>query len=143
MDCTSRRWRQRNLPSTKLVLAQAIRKQNYATPDSILIDDRENNINQWIASGGIGILHTSASDTIKQLKKKNDFIFEITIPIAIGTVGGLTSLHPLVKWSLELLGNPSSSELMQIIVAVGLSQNFGALKSLITSGIQMGHMKES
>ena len=74
-------------------------------------------------------------------EEKNDFIFEITIPIAIGTVGGLTSLHPLVKWSLELLGNPSSSELMQIIAAVGLSQNFGALKSLITSGIQMGHMK--
>ena len=74
-------------------------------------------------------------------EEKNDFIFEITIPIAIGTVGGLTSLHPLVKWSLELLGKPSSSELKQIIAAVGLSQNFGALKSLITSGIQMGHMK--
>ena len=74
-------------------------------------------------------------------EEKNDFIFEIKIPIAIGTVGGLTSIHPLVKWSLELLGNPSSSELMQIIAAVGLSQNFGALKSLVTSGIQVGHMK--
>ena len=74
-------------------------------------------------------------------EEKDDFIFEIKIPIAIGTVGGLTSIHPLVKWSLELLGNPSSSELMQIIAAVGLSQNFGALKSLVTSGIQIGHMK--
>ena len=74
-------------------------------------------------------------------EEKDDFIFEIKIPIAIGTIGGLTSIHPLVKWSLELLGNPSSSELMQIIAAVGLSQNFGALKSLVTSGIQIGHMK--
>ena len=74
-------------------------------------------------------------------EEKDDFIFEIKIPIAIGTVGGLTSIHPLVKWSLELLGNPSSSELMQIIAAVGLSQNFGALRSLVTSGIQIGHMK--
>ena len=62
-------WRQRNLPSTKLVLAQAIRKQNYATPDSILIDDRESNIDQWIKAGGIGILHTDTSSTIKKLKE--------------------------------------------------------------------------
>jgi hypothetical protein len=62
-------WRQRNLPSTKLVLAQAIRKQNYATPDSILIDDRESNIDQWIKAGGIGILHTDTASTIKKLKE--------------------------------------------------------------------------
>ncbi len=82
--------------------------------------------------------YTSLSNAYEE---KEDFIFEITIPISIGTVGGLTKLHPMVKWSLELLGNPSSTELMQIIAAVGLSQNFGALKSLITSGIQIGHMK--
>ena len=62
-------WRQRNLPSIKLVLAQAIRKQNYATPDSILIDDRETNIDQWIKAGGIGILHTDTASTIKKLKE--------------------------------------------------------------------------
>ncbi|MGB1450068.1 MAG: hydroxymethylglutaryl-CoA reductase, degradative [Flavobacteriaceae bacterium] len=67
--------------------------------------------------------------------------FELTLPLAIGTVGGLTKLHPLVKWSLGLLGNPSATELMQIIVVAGLAQNFAAVRSLVTSGIQKGHMK--
>jgi hydroxymethylglutaryl-CoA reductase len=69
------------------------------------------------------------------------FNFSLTIPIAIGTVGGLTSLHPLAKRSLELLGNPHAPKLMEIIATVGLAQNFAALKSLTTSGIQKGHMK--
>ena len=62
-------WRQRNLPTTKLVLAQARNKQNYANPDSILIDDRESNIDQWIKAGGIGILHTDTASTLKKLKE--------------------------------------------------------------------------
>jgi hydroxymethylglutaryl-CoA reductase len=69
------------------------------------------------------------------------FAFTLTMPIAIGTVGGLTSLHPLAKRSLELLGNPNASQLMEIIAAVGLAQNFAALRSLTTTGIQKGHMK--
>ena len=69
------------------------------------------------------------------------FYFSLDIPIAIGTVGGLTQLHPLVKWSLALLGNPKATELMQIIAVAGLAQNFAALRSLVTSGIQKGHMK--
>ncbi len=69
------------------------------------------------------------------------FHFWMELPIAIGTVGGLTSLHPLAKRSLELLGNPNAKELMEIIAAVGLAQNFGAVRSLITVGIQAGHMK--
>jgi hydroxymethylglutaryl-CoA reductase len=69
------------------------------------------------------------------------FTFTLTIPIAIGTVGGLTSLHPLAKRSLELLGNPNASQLMEIIAATGLAQNFAALRSLTTTGIQKGHMK--
>lgn len=69
------------------------------------------------------------------------FSFELEIPLAIGTVGGLTSLHPMAKKSLELLGNPNAEELMQIIAATGLAQNFAALRSLVTSGIQKGHMK--
>jgi len=69
------------------------------------------------------------------------FRFWMEIPLALGTVGGLTSLHPLVKFSLNLLGNPTASELMQIVAATGLAQNFGALNSLITTGIQEGHMK--
>lgn len=67
--------------------------------------------------------------------------FELELPLAIGTVGGLTNLHPLVKWSLELLGHPSAKDLMQIITVAGLAQNFAAIRSLVTSGIQKGHMK--
>lgn len=69
------------------------------------------------------------------------FTFWIEIPLALGTVGGLTKLHPLVKWSMELLGNPSAKELMQIVAVAGLAQNFAAVKSLTTTGIQEGHMK--
>ena len=70
-----------------------------------------------------------------------NFFFALEIPLAIGTVGGLTNLHPLVKWSMQLLGNPKASELMELIAVAGLAQNFGALRSLVTSGIQKGHMK--
>jgi len=69
------------------------------------------------------------------------FKFWIEVPLALGTVGGLTKLHPLVKWSMELLENPSAQELMQIVAVAGLAQNFAALKSLTTTGIQEGHMK--
>ncbi|WP_372937904.1 hydroxymethylglutaryl-CoA reductase, degradative [Seonamhaeicola sp.] len=69
------------------------------------------------------------------------FKFWIEVPLALGTVGGLTSLHPLVKLALELLHKPSAKELMQIIAVAGLAQNFAALRSLTTTGIQQGHMK--
>ncbi len=69
------------------------------------------------------------------------FSFWLEIPLALGTVGGLTSLHPLVKFNLEILEKPSARELMQIVAAVGLAQNFAALRSLTTKGIQEGHMK--
>lgn len=69
------------------------------------------------------------------------FKFWLDIPLAIGTVGGLTSLHPLAKRSLEMLGNPSAEELMMVIAATGLAQNFAAVRSLVTTGIQQGHMK--
>ena len=73
--------------------------------------------------------------------EKDEFVYWIEIPLAIGTVGGITKLHPLAKWSLELLKNPSAPELMRIIAVAGLAQNFAAIRSLITSGIQIGHMK--
>ncbi|MCF6295899.1 MAG: hydroxymethylglutaryl-CoA reductase, degradative [Flavobacteriaceae bacterium] len=69
------------------------------------------------------------------------FTFWMEIPLALGTVGGLTNLHPLAKLSLEMLGNPNAKELMQIVAVAGLAQNFAALRSLITTGIQQGHMK--
>ena len=73
--------------------------------------------------------------------EKGMFRFWIEIPLALGTVGGLTGLHPLVKTALELLGNPSAKELMEVVAVAGLAQNFAALKSLTTTGIQQGHMK--
>ena len=69
------------------------------------------------------------------------FRFWLDLPIALGTVGGLTKLHPIARRSLELLGNPDAPELMRIIAATGLAQNFAAVRSLVTVGIQKGHMK--
>lgn len=69
------------------------------------------------------------------------FSFWLEVPLALGTVGGLTSLHPLVKLCLEMLEKPSAAELMQIVAVAGLAQNFAALRSLTTTGIQEGHMK--
>lgn len=64
-----RLWVKNNIPGTKLVLAYAQDKQKYAAPNHILIDDRLSNIEQWRSQGGIGILHTSAANTIQQLKE--------------------------------------------------------------------------
>jgi len=69
------------------------------------------------------------------------FHFYIDIPMSLGTVGGITTLHPMVKLSHKILGNPSASELMMVTAAAGLAQNFGAVSSLVTTGIQRGHMK--
>ena len=77
----------------------------------------------------------------KAFIKNEIFYFELKLPLAIGTIGGVTNLHPLVKLALEILENPNAKELMNIIASVGLAQNFGALRSLVTSGIQKGHMK--
>ena len=71
----------------------------------------------------------------------DEFCFWIEIPLALGTVGGLTSLHPLAKFALDLLGKPTAKDLMKIVAVAGLAQNFAALKSLTTTGIQQGHMK--
>ncbi|MBG6187140.1 hydroxymethylglutaryl-CoA reductase, degradative [Flavobacterium sp. CAN_S2] len=80
--------------------------------------------------------------SLSHAKIENDiFTFWLEIPLALGTVGGLTSLHPLVKLSLEMLEKPSAKELMQFVAVAGLAQNFAALRSLTTTGIQEGHMK--
>ncbi len=80
-----------------------------------------------------GLTHCKVED--------GSFLFEIIIPLTVGTVGGLTTLHPLAGRSLELLGHPNSRELMMIMAVMGLAQNFAAVRSLITTGIQKGHMK--
>ena len=69
------------------------------------------------------------------------FKFWIELPLAIGTVGGLTALHPMAKLSLDMMGRPSAPKLMEIIATAGLAQNFAALRALTTKGIQHGHMK--
>lgn len=69
------------------------------------------------------------------------FKFWLDLPLALGTVGGLTTLHPMVKVALQMLQKPSATELMQVIAVAGIAQNFGAVKSLTTTGIQQGHMK--
>ena len=73
---------------------------------------------------------------------ENDiFKMWIELPLALGTVGGLTSLHPLVGFAFDLLQKPNAKKLMQLVAVAGLAQNFAALRSLVTTGIQKGHMK--
>ena len=80
--------------------------------------------------------------SLSNAKIENEhFYFSMEVPLALGTVGGLTSLHPLVKFALDMLENPSAPTLMQIVAVAGLAQNFAALRSLTTTGIQEGHMK--
>ncbi len=91
--------------------------------------------------------HTYASrngkySSLTHCEIANDtFRFWIDLPIALGVVGGLTNLHPLVKMALKMLGNPDAKELMSICAVAGLAQNFAAIRSLVTTGIQKGHMK--
>ncbi len=66
-------WVNRELPGTPLILRSAKHKKDFAEPDAILIDDRPENIEGWIQEGGIGILHTSAEETINELIKKYNF----------------------------------------------------------------------
>src|SRR5690606_1010277 len=79
------------------------------------------------------LTHASIEDGI--------FKFWMEIPLAVGTVGGLTNLHPLVKVALEILQKPGARDLMKITAVAGLAQNFAAVRSLVTTGIQQGHMK--
>lgn len=69
------------------------------------------------------------------------FAFSLQMPMALGTVGGLTKLHPMAAKSLEILGQPGSEELMMIAAAAGLANHFAAIRSLTTTGIQAGHMR--
>ncbi len=80
--------------------------------------------------------------SLSSVRLGNDrFTFTLELPLALGTVGGLTSLHPLSKLTLKMLRNPDAKKLMEIVAAIGLAQNFGAIRSLTTTGIQRGHMK--
>jgi hydroxymethylglutaryl-CoA reductase len=69
------------------------------------------------------------------------FQFSLQVPMAIGTVGGLTRAHPMAALAIEILGKPSAEELMQIAAAMGMANHFAAIRALVTTGIQKGHMK--
>ena len=73
--------------------------------------------------------------------EREELVGEMTLPMPVATKGGSIGLNPRVALSYELLGNPSAKELAQLIVSIGLAQNFAALKALVSTGIQQGHMK--
>jgi hydroxymethylglutaryl-CoA reductase len=101
--------------------------------------------NDFRATSACGHAYASRSGRYRGLTnayiKEDQFYFELEIPLALGTVGGLTSLHPMAKATLSILNKPNAKELMEIVASVGLAQNFAAIKSLVTTGIQKGHMK--
>ena len=70
-----------------------------------------------------------------------ELVGKITLPMAVGLVGGATKTHPAAKAAIALLGVKSATELGQVIAAVGLAQNLAALRALATEGIQRGHMR--
>ncbi|MEA4838851.1 MAG: hydroxymethylglutaryl-CoA reductase, degradative [Rhodospirillaceae bacterium] len=69
-----------------------------------------------------------------------DLVGTIELPMAVGLVGGATKVHPVARLAVRMLGVQSANELAEIIAAVGLSQNLGAIRALATDGIQKGHM---
>jgi hydroxymethylglutaryl-CoA reductase len=101
--------------------------------------------NDWRAIEANGHAFASSSGKYKSLSlvrlKDNMFHFEATLPLQVGTIGGITNLHPLAKLSLEILQNPPATELMKVLASAGLASNFAAVRSLVTTGIQKGHMK--
>ncbi len=70
-----------------------------------------------------------------------DLLGSIELPLAVGTIGGLTSTHPIAKLSLKILKVGSAQELACVMASVGLAQNFSALHALVREGIQAGHMR--
>ncbi|MBI5035953.1 hydroxymethylglutaryl-CoA reductase, degradative [Candidatus Micrarchaeota archaeon] len=102
--------------------------------------------NDWRAVEAGAHAFASLSGEYKPLTKyykneKGDLVGEIELPMAIGIVGGATKTHPLAKIALKIMGVTKASELAEIIAAVGLTQNFAALRALATEGIQRGHMR--
>ncbi|MFH0713565.1 MAG: hydroxymethylglutaryl-CoA reductase, degradative [Candidatus Micrarchaeota archaeon] len=73
--------------------------------------------------------------------KEGNLLGSIELPLALGLVGGATKTHPIAQISLKILGVKTAQELAQVVAAVGLAQNFAALRALSTEGIQRGHMK--
>ena len=79
--------------------------------------------------------------SVWQLLDDGDLYGELELPLQVGTIGGVTRLHPAARFSLRVLGVTKAQNLARVIVAVGLAQNLGALRALATEGIQKGHMR--
>ncbi|WP_457590758.1 hydroxymethylglutaryl-CoA reductase, degradative [Geoglobus sp.] len=79
--------------------------------------------------------------TTYEVNENGDLVGTIELPIAVGTIGGATKVNPLAKLSLKILGISTAEELARVMAAVGLAQNFAALRALATEGIQRGHME--
>jgi hydroxymethylglutaryl-CoA reductase len=102
--------------------------------------------NDWRAVEAGAHAYASLDGRYKPLTKyykdrNGDLVGEIELPMAVGLVGGATKTHPIAKIAVKILGVKTSKELAEIIAAVGLAQNFAALRALSTEGIQKGHMK--
>jgi len=101
--------------------------------------------NDFRAVEACGHAYASRTGTYQGLSRaevsEGVFRLSLEVPLAVGTVGGLTGVHPVAAASLEILGNPSAEGLMQVIAAAGLATNFSAIRALVTSGIQQGHMR--
>jgi hydroxymethylglutaryl-CoA reductase len=65
----------------------------------------------------------------------------LEMPLSVGTVGGATTAHPTARVAMKILGQPNARALAEVMVAVGLAQNFAAMRALAAEGIQQGHMR--
>ena len=101
--------------------------------------------NDYRATAAGAHAFASAGGKYKSLTKviltDQTFRYELEIPLAVGTVGGITQIHPVVKNMMAILKYPDARKLMMIAAASGMANNFSAIASLITTGIQSGHMK--
>jgi len=73
--------------------------------------------------------------------ENGNLLGEIEVPMSVGIVGGIINIHPMIKTCMKILGIKSARELACVIAAVGLAQNFSAIKALASEGIQKGHMR--
>jgi hydroxymethylglutaryl-CoA reductase len=92
----------------------------------------------WRAAGSSGVVRPL---TTYEKDAEGNLVGSIELPVAVGLIGGATAVHPTAKANVKVLGVKTARELGEVLAAVGLAQNFGALRALATEGIQRGHME--
>ena len=101
--------------------------------------------NDWRAVSASAHAYASRGGSYKGLTSinlfDNVFRYELELPLAVGIVGGITQIHPMVKKAMAMMNYPNAKKLMMIAAASGLANNFSAIASMITTGIQEGHMR--